>query len=197
MNLTRMLGLFALSLVLLLGCGPTTNSFMRMHDPQKVITPTAGSALIIFERDDATIAAKRSTSLWDISDQQNPKLLALLQPTMRAAYEVKPGEYTIMNIQEGSHRIMKATVAANNIYYVWLESRFLRPGVFFKPIKQGQKNPIEPKQINYNLDAAYEWANSNNTMESVRSHTEKALTMWSTMTNEERDEFTLKIEDGR
>ncbi len=175
----------------------TSNGYMRVRD-EGVAIPEPGHALFIFERDNARVAEFSALNLWEITGDE-PKLVGLLHGTMKAAWNVEPGEHDFIIALAGKTQILRTTVVENKTYFVALDQNqwgTYGPAVYtFRPVRAGEENPMDAKHIGTFNDNAKAWEQSSLT--SAKQHKEKAYLQWETYSDEEKAFFTMLPEDGR
>jgi len=183
-----------LMLALITACGAlkTSNEFMAINDPKAKYTPKIGKALIIFERENTRSGESNTVSLWDATSRQEPELIGLIQPTMKVAYQVQPGEHYFLSVFSGNRQLVKATMEADRTYYVFLK---MDHRIKFQPIKKGQENPMTAIGISEMKSAGTNWAPEN--IKIATAHVQKAFTTWNTMSDIEKAKFTIIPEDGK
>ena len=199
MKIHHYIGILIFNAIVLNGCSTLVNSnqYMMITAPDKIYQPAEDNALIIFQRDDSHLADKSSVIIWDVTNSASPVFVALLNPTMKAAYFTTPGEHIFINALDNSRAIMKAVVNAHKTYFVMLEKSTLQPGIEFVPIRKGQENPISPTGISESLPNISDWIYKQQADRIASKDAIHMLRIWDVMPARERNSLTLHPEDGR
>jgi len=185
----------------LTACAPrpyrTSNQHMTIPEPKKEYFPSKGKALLIVERVNETNLSLYNMVVWDVTEPLQASLIGYLSPTMKAAYELEPGEHTILIHQAAMNNILKVNVAADKTY-------FTRAGtnggysIYPYPIKAGQKNDMTRKNISVATEKLVAWGKDRKRIEeSVQTRIEKGTGKWLEMSDEEKRNYSIVPFDGR
>lgn len=185
-------------LLQLASCGAIvkSNDYMEVKDPDKKFYPSPGKSLFIVERNNDMTGAYYNMILWDVTDRKDPKLIAYIRPTMKAAYEMEPGEKTILMTFANNTTMMKIDAAPDKTY-------FSRVGVgwgyvHFYPIKQGMDNDMTRDNIAVAKPNLLEWAKNQERKEnSLQTRIAKGQSHWNQMSVEEKVTKNMVAADGR
>ncbi len=175
----------------------TSNNYMSIKDAGPVV-PEPGKALFIFERDNARVGEFTSLGVWEITDG-NPRLVAWLHGTMKAAWSVDPGAHEFMITLQGGSQMMKAQVDAGKTYFVELNNnQWGREGPSaykFCPVRKGTENPMTNTDIG-TFDTSGEEQGAPH-LESAARHIVKVNGYWNEYDDELKKRFTMNASDGR
>jgi hypothetical protein len=185
-------------LLQLAGCGAIvkSNDYMEVRNPDKKYYPSPGKSLFIVERNNDMTGAIYNMILWDVTDRKDPKLIAYIRPTMKAAYEMDPGEKTILLTFANSTTMMKIDAAPDKTY-------FSRIGVGwgyvqFYPIKQGMDNDVTRDNISVAKPNLIEWSkNEERKQGSLQTRIGKGQSHWNQMSVEDKVKKNMVAADGR
>jgi len=173
-----------------------SNKYMSVQEPDKRYIPSSGKVLTIFERENNAGYEYYNISLWDVTDAKTPRYIGLVANTMKAAYEVDPGEHFFMAVLSGKSAIIKANVRAGKTYYIMPAARSFT-GLHLIPVKKGDSTKITPVGISISNQKALDWANRPSTINSVHSHRAKGMAAWNALPSDKKTKKTLEPEDGR
>lgn len=174
----------------------TSNDYMEVKDPNKKYQPSPGKSLFIVERNNDATGAIYNMVLWDVTDRKDPKLIAYIRPTMKAAYEMEPGEKTILMTFANNTTMMKVDAAPDKTY-------FTRVGVgwgyvHFYPIKQGQDNDVSRDNISVAKPNLIAWGKDQERREgSLQTRIAKGQSHWNQMSTKEKVTKNMVAADGR
>jgi len=188
--------ILSLFVSLLLGCTAKTNDYMLVKEPKKQYFPSPDKALFIVERNNDFIGHLYNMVLWDITDRRDPKLVGYLRPTMKAAYEMTPGEKEILLTWVSSTTMMKMTVEAGKTYFCRIGSSSSRPAFF--PIKNGDANDVTRDNIAVATPHLIAWGNEKERKEvSLQKRIGKGMSRWNQMSTKDKVLRSMVAEDGR
>lgn len=178
--------------VWLAGCGAIvrSNKYMTVIQPDLQYKPAPGYALVIFKRENRHVGEYRTLSVWNITNKDDPEFIALLSSTMKAAWQVKAGEYYLMQVIAGVRDVMKAKVDTDKTYYA-----IAGPGYW--NLSQNNTSKISHTGISIVNKEALNWANSPSTRKSIQSHISKGMRRWNSLNVKEQAKKTINPEDGR
>lgn len=191
--------LASLVLFQLSACSPyrTSNNHMTMPEPKKEYYPSAGKALLIVERISEANLSLYNMVVWDVTEPLNPALIGYISPTMKVAYELEPGEHTILMHQAAMNNILKLDVEAGKTY-------FTRAGtnggysIYPFPVKAGQKNDMTRNNISVATEKLVAWGKDPQRIEeSLQTRIKKGTKKWMGMSEEEKQSYSMVPEDGR
>lgn len=193
--------ILGVSLLQLSGCAikanKVSNEYMKVQDPQKEYYPSNGKALLIVERTEDANLALYAMAVWDITDRRKPKLIGYLAATMKAAYELDPGEHTLLLQLAATNNIMKMKVEKDKTYFTKVGTNGFYTALFF-PVKQGNKNTITRNNISLATEYLKAWGeDSTRVEESVQTRIDKGSAKWLEMSDEEKILRSIVPEDGR
>jgi len=188
----------ALLLINLTACGAIvkSNDYMEVVDQDKQYFPSPAKSLFIVERDNDMIGAYYNMILWDVTDRKDPKLIAYIRATMKAAYEMEPGEKTILMTFANNTTMMKIDALPDKTY-------FSRIGVgaayvHFYPIKQGNDLDMTRDNISVAKPNLIKWAKDEERKQnSLQTRIAKGQSHWNQMSVKEKATKNMVAEDGR
>lgn len=191
--------LASLVLFQLSACSPyrTSNRHMTIPEPKKEYYPSAGKALLIVERISEANLSLYNMVLWDVTVPLNPVLIGYISPTMKVAYELEPGEHTVLMHQAAMTNILKLVVEADKTYFT-MAGTDGGYSIYPFPIKAGQKNDMTRNNISVATEALVVWGKDPVRInESVQTRIKKGTQKWMGMSDEEKQIYTIDPEDGR
>jgi hypothetical protein len=172
------------------------NQYMAVISSEKEVFPSEGKALLIVERTQELNLSAYDMIVWDVTERLNPALIGYLAPSMKAAYELMPGKYTLLLQMAATNNAMEITVAADKTYYTKIGTKGY--GIYFFPIKKGQENSINRKNISVASDYLVSWGEDRERIEnSLQVRIDKGVGKWGKMSDEEMIEKNIIAEDGR
>lgn len=172
------------------------NQYMTVISPEKEYFPSKGKALLIVERTQELNLSGYDMVVWDVTERLNPALIGYLAPSMKAAYELMPGKYTLLLQMAATNNAMEITVAADKTYYTKIGTKGY--GIYFFPIKKGQENDITRKNISVSSDYLVAWGEDRERIEnSLQARIDRGIGKWKKMSDKEMVEKNIIVEDGR
>lgn len=194
--LTLIFGVFVVLQLSACGAIVKSNDYMEVVDENKKYFPSPGKSLFIVERNNDMTGAYYNMILWDVTDRKNPKLIAYIRPTMKAAYEMEPGKKKILMTFAHNTTIMDIDAAPDKTY-------FSRVGVgwgyvHFYPIKQGMDLDMTRDNISVAKPNLIEWAKNQERKEgSLQTRIAKGQSHWNQMSVDEKINKNMVAADGR
>ena len=91
------------------------NKHLTVPEHKKEYYPSAGKALLIFERISEANLSLYNMVLWDVTEPLNPTLIGYISPTMKVAYEFEPGKHTILMHPAAMNNLLKLDEGYNFI----------------------------------------------------------------------------------
>jgi len=175
----------------------TSNTYMTITDPKKEYYPSKGKALLIVERVYEANLSLYNMVVWDVTIPLEAKLIGYLSPSMKAAYELEPGEHTILLHQAAMTNIMKVDVAADKTYFTRMGTNG-GYSIYPYPIKAGKKNDMTRNNMSVATEKLVAWGKDRTRIEeSVQTRIEKGTGKWMSMSDEEKQNYSIVPEDGR
>lgn len=169
---------------------------MVIKDAHQQYYPSEGKALLIIERQNKMNMAVENMFIWDITRPMQPVPIGYLASTMKAAYELEPGEHTILLELAAMVNIMKIEVAAGKTYFC--EIGIKDYGAYFHPVKKGMPNKMTRNGISVPTEELIRLGNDRRKIElHLQLSIEKGRRKHSEMSDEERQRMSMRVEDGR
>jgi len=181
-----------------------SNKLMQPAVQQQAPQPESGKAMLVIMRPSYSGGAIAS-SVYDISGEQT-KLIGVLGPKDKIAYQVEPGQHRFMVVAENAD-FMEATLDAGKTYYAVVRAR---PGVWkarfsLLPIRTtsgDQYNLQDPEFQKWNT--ASEWVERTERADawfadhhaSIEEKRSDYLLKWERMAPNDKAELVLHAEDG-
>ncbi|MBV1915255.1 MAG: DUF2846 domain-containing protein [Pseudomonadales bacterium] len=198
MNAKRLL-LILISCVWIASCVHNlrdSNEYMAVGNAEKEYFPSEGKALLIVERTQEVNLSGYDMVVWKITDRLKPQLIGYLAASMKAAYELDPGEHTLLLQMALTNNAMKLTVEAGKTYFTKIGTKGY--GIYFFPVKKGQVNDVSRKNISNPGDNLVAWGRDRERIEnSLQSRIDKGLGKWSEMSDEDMVLRNMDLADGR
>lgn len=167
-----------------------------MSTPNEEVFPAEGKALLIVERTHELNLSAYNMIVWDVTDRLDPVLIGYLAPTMKAAYDVDPGNHTLLLQLAATTNAMKMTVEAGKTYYTKVGTKGY--GAYFFPVKRGQENDMTRLNISEATEHLIAWGTDRERIEnSLQVRIEKGLGKWQKMSEKNMERRNIKADDGR
>ena len=174
---------------------------MHRVDPGSAERPGDGKSVVVFMRATrAMIGGRWSSSVFDLKEDE--KLIGILSNGEKVAYVTEPGEHLFMVISENAD-FLGATLLPGRTYYALVVARMglLKSRFSLEPVRAAQLNSKafeDWRDSTHSMETtakSYTWADENR--DSIREKRAAYLPKWMGKPQTERDEQTLRPEDGR
>lgn len=194
-------GLFALVLLVLSGCASTK---MQVATQQGLGPAVAGKAQIVFLRS-SLVGSAIQASVYDVTSG-NPFFIGIVSNNTKVRHQTDPGKRTFMVISEAAD-FMQAELVAGRTYYsiitprmgVW-KARFSLwpikkdPASEFSTASEEFAGWLANTKLVENTPESEQWALDNN--KDVQEKYHEYWTKWLGKTAEEKEQLTLRPDDG-
>ena len=194
--------LLSIAVVLLAsGCASTK---MTVKSDQRMTTPAADSAQVVFMRS-SFFGGAIQASIFEVTSGE-PEFIGILSAGTKLAYEVEPGEHVFMVVSEAAD-FMEANLAGGKIYYSMVTPRMgaWKARFSMHPVRNGA-----PGEFQYSSERFQDWLMGTkfvaNTPESeawfkehlysIKSKQSEYWAVWQTKSEADLKERTLNPEDG-
>jgi hypothetical protein len=173
----------------------TTNQYMTTPNPDQEYFPSDGKALLIVERTQELNLSAYDMVVWDVTKRLQPNLIGYLAPSMKAAYEIPPGHYTLLLQMAATNNAMEITVEANKTYFTKIATDGY--GIVFLPVKKGQVNDITRKNVSQPTEYLMQWGKDRERIEnSLQVRIDKGIGKWNKLSDEQKKMHNIVAEDG-